>query len=226
MIYRGAGFLAAVVKFGFSSTPLSPSPVPKSIGDTQEERRVAEGRGKGGGGRGAEILPQEILVLYKSFNTPWIQFFASPKSASDGWHTLASKKIEKKTLRNFKFVLLILNWPFEMSFPFSLNLYNLELVEKKVFALAAKIFLIFRYLTLLSNKIMMNWLDRWSISPPPSPRGPNHYKPFIKGTVSWDRFQKFWQQFTELNLTMGRGWFLNFLWASMILKRKKYIYCG
>ncbi len=25
---------------------------------------------------------------------------------------------------------------------------------------------------------------------------------------------------------MGRGWFLNFLGASMILKRKKYIYCG
>jgi hypothetical protein len=29
-----------------------------------------------------------------------------------------------------------------------------------------------------------------------------------------------------LNLTKGRGWFLNFLRAPMILKRKKYIYCG
>ncbi len=48
----------------------------------------------------------------------------------------------------------------------------------------------------------------------------------LKGTVSWDRLQKFWQKFTELDLTMGRGWFLNFLWASMILKCKKYIYCG
>ncbi len=46
----------------------------------------------------------------------------------------------------------------------------------------------------------------------------------FKGTVSWDRFQKFWQKLTELNLTMGRGWFLNFLWASMILKHQKYIF--
>ncbi len=29
----------------------------------------------------------------------------------------------------------------------------------------------------------------------------------LKGTVSWDRFQKFWQQFTALGLTKGRGWF-------------------
>ncbi len=48
----------------------------------------------------------------------------------------------------------------------------------------------------------------------------------IKVTVSWDRFQKFWQKFTELGLTKGRGWFLNFLWASMILKYKKFVYCG
>ncbi len=32
----------------------------------------------------------------------------------------------------------------------------------------------------------------------------------FKGTVSWDRFQKFWQKFTEPSLTKGRGWFLNF----------------
>ncbi len=48
----------------------------------------------------------------------------------------------------------------------------------------------------------------------------------LKGTVSWDRFQKFWQKFTELGLTKGHGWFLNFLWASMILKYKKFIYCS
>ncbi len=42
----------------------------------------------------------------------------------------------------------------------------------------------------------------------------------FKGTVSWDRFQKFWQKFTELDLTKGRGWFLNFLGAPMILKCK------
>ncbi len=48
----------------------------------------------------------------------------------------------------------------------------------------------------------------------------------FKGTVSWDRFQNFWQKFTELGLTKGRGWFLNFLEAPVILKRKKYIYCG
>ncbi len=29
-----------------------------------------------------------------------------------------------------------------------------------------------------------------------------------------------------LGLTKGRGWFLNFLQAPMILKCKKYIYCG
>jgi hypothetical protein len=28
-------------------------------------------------------------------------------------------------------------------------------------------------------------------------------------------------KFTELDLTKGRGWFLNFLGAPMILKRKK-----
>ncbi len=37
---------------------------------------------------------------------------------------------------------------------------------------------------------------------------------YIKGTVSWERF---WQKFTELGLTKGRGWFLNFFVAPMIL---------
>jgi hypothetical protein len=41
---------------------------------------------------------------------------------------------------------------------------------------------------------------------------------YLKGTVSWGRFQKYWQKFTELGLTKGRGWFLNFLGAPMILK--------
>ncbi len=48
----------------------------------------------------------------------------------------------------------------------------------------------------------------------------------FKGTVSWDRFQNFWQKFTKLGRTKGRGGFLNILEAPMILKRKKYIYCG
>ncbi len=41
---------------------------------------------------------------------------------------------------------------------------------------------------------------------------------FFKGTVSWDRFQKFWQKFTELGLNKGHGWFLNFLEAPLIFK--------
>jgi hypothetical protein len=43
----------------------------------------------------------------------------------------------------------------------------------------------------------------------------------LKGTVSWDRFQNFWQKFTELGPTKGRCWFFNFFEAPMILKRKK-----
>ncbi len=43
----------------------------------------------------------------------------------------------------------------------------------------------------------------------------------FKGTVSWDRFQKFWQKFTELGLTKGRGWFLNFLGGSNYFKTQK-----
>jgi hypothetical protein len=35
------------------------------------------------------------------------------------------------------------------------------------------------------------------------------------------RLKKFRQKFTELDLTKGRGCFLNFLGAPMILKRKK-----
>ncbi len=29
----------------------------------------------------------------------------------------------------------------------------------------------------------------------------------LKAVVSWDRFQKFWQKFTELGLCKGRSWF-------------------
>ncbi len=43
------------------------------------------------------------------------------------------------------------------------------------------------------------------------------YVQVFKGTVSWDRFQKFWQKFTEPGLTKVRSWFLNFLGAPMIL---------
>ncbi len=39
----------------------------------------------------------------------------------------------------------------------------------------------------------------------------------FKGTVSWDRFQKFWQKFTAPGLSKERSWFLNFLGAPMIL---------
>ncbi len=36
----------------------------------------------------------------------------------------------------------------------------------------------------------------------------------LKGTVSWDRFQKFWQKVTQLGLTKSRGWFFNFFGSS------------
>jgi hypothetical protein len=42
--------------------------------------------------------------------------------------------------------------------------------------------------------------------------------------MTW--ISKILTKFTELGLTKGRGWFLNFLGAPMILKHKKYIYCG
>ncbi len=48
----------------------------------------------------------------------------------------------------------------------------------------------------------------------------------FKGTVSRDRFKKFWLKFTELGFTKGRCWFLNFLGAPLILYCKKFIYCG
>ncbi len=38
----------------------------------------------------------------------------------------------------------------------------------------------------------------------------------LKGTVSWDRFQKCWRKWTDLGLIKGRGWFLNFLEAPLI----------
>ncbi len=44
---------------------------------------------------------------------------------------------------------------------------------------------------------------------------------YFKGTVSWDRFQKLWKKFTELGLTKGRGWFLNFLGGSNDFKTQK-----
>jgi hypothetical protein len=37
----------------------------------------------------------------------------------------------------------------------------------------------------------------------------------LKGLSHEIDFKNF-DKFTEHNLTMGRGWFLNFLWASMI----------
>ena len=44
---------------------------------------------------------------------------------------------------------------------------------------------------------------------------------YFKGTVSWNRFRKCWQKFTELGLTKGRGWFLNFLEGSNDFKMLK-----
>ncbi len=73
--------------------------------------------------------------------------------------------------------------------------------------------------TIESKVRQMNqcWVRYWKKFPQKSP---------FKGAVSWDRFQKFWQKFTELGLIEGRSWFLNFLGAPIILKHKKYIYCG
>ncbi len=48
----------------------------------------------------------------------------------------------------------------------------------------------------------------------------------LKGLSHEIDFKTVEKKFTELGLTKGRGWFLNFLEAPMILKRKKYIYCG
>jgi hypothetical protein len=43
----------------------------------------------------------------------------------------------------------------------------------------------------------------------------------LKGTVSWDRFQKCWRKWTELGLNKGRGWFLNFLETPLIFNWNK-----
>jgi hypothetical protein len=45
----------------------------------------------------------------------------------------------------------------------------------------------------------------------------------LKG-LSHEIDSKNFDKFTELGLTKGRGWFLNFSGALMILKRKKYTY--
>jgi hypothetical protein len=39
----------------------------------------------------------------------------------------------------------------------------------------------------------------------------------VKGIVSCDRFQQILHKFTELGLTKGRGWFLDFLGTPIIL---------
>ncbi len=43
----------------------------------------------------------------------------------------------------------------------------------------------------------------------------------IKGTVSWDRFQKCWRKWADLVLNKGRGWFLNFSEAPLIFSWNK-----
>jgi hypothetical protein len=40
----------------------------------------------------------------------------------------------------------------------------------------------------------------------------------FKGTVSLDRFQQFWQKFTERGLNKGRSRFLNFSKAPLTIK--------
>ncbi len=86
--------------------------------------------------------------------------------------------------------------------------------------------------------IHSSWLTCSSLPPIQSPPPPSvHLHSFpvkqkslpcipnrkpLKGTVLWDRFQKFWQKFTELGLTKGRGWFLNFLWALKVVTNEKW----
>jgi hypothetical protein len=82
------------------------------------------------------------------------------------------------------------------------------------------------------------WVWRWLRSSPPwrktgivasiiSLTPPPGESPLqIKGTVSWDRFQKCWQKFTELGLTKERGWFLNFCRGSNDFKTPKSIFIG
>jgi len=43
----------------------------------------------------------------------------------------------------------------------------------------------------------------------------------IKGTVSWDRFQKCWRKVTDLTLNKGRGWFFNFSDSPLIFSWNK-----
>ncbi len=64
--YRGTGFLV-VVWFGSLSTPSHPLLSVSSNGDTEEDCKRETGRG----GRGAETYDRQ--VLYKSFNTLWLQ---------------------------------------------------------------------------------------------------------------------------------------------------------
>ncbi len=49
----------------------------------------------------------------------------------------------------------------------------------------------------------------------------------IKGTVLWDKFQILCHFFTEIGLTKGRGWFLNFCWGSndFIVQKVYYDLC-
>jgi hypothetical protein len=60
----------------------------------------------------------------------------------------------------------------------------------------------------------------------------NPHKGILKGllkglSLSHEiHFKNFDKKFTELDLTKGRGCFLNFVGAPIILKRKKEIYCG
>ncbi len=63
MVYRGPGFLSDDMA----------SPLPLSKRETKKERQLTDGRGgRRGWGRRQIIRRRESLVLYKSFNNPWL----------------------------------------------------------------------------------------------------------------------------------------------------------
>ncbi len=49
---------------------------------------------------------------------------------------------------------------------------------------------------------------------------------YLKGLSQEKDLEKFEKKFTELGLTKGRCWFLNFLGALMFSYHKKFNYCG
>jgi hypothetical protein len=80
MIYWGTGFhAAAVVWFGSSSTPLpSPSPVPKSTGDTHRKRdELLTGEGRKRGGRARSRMKYDRKKSWSSINLSILPEYSS-----------------------------------------------------------------------------------------------------------------------------------------------------